>query len=518
MPHDRRYLRRATQFISLGLALLANTGIPAMAVERAAKETRLGEFDLRNYDAGNPKFWISPDGRHIAVMTEKGLAVDGDLKEYEYGAKEKSFTFSPDSQRHAYVAITGDNGRSEKLVVDGVLGEKPYSSVGAGPVFSPDSKHVGCIARLRASSFDEVPLVDGREGEPHEDFSWESAFTADSKRFVYAVEINDNYVMRYESVDGTEPMIERPHGPAVLTGNFFYGPAHQLGYVAKTPDHKKFVVYDGKEDANLLDAIDRSEVLVSENGAGIAFVGEPRSFRDVVVCNGQKSKVYEDFIDGTLEISPDGKHWGYAIEKRRKHVVVLDGKEQKEYDGVSGPVYSPDSKRVAYLAAVNGKVISVVDGKEGTGYDDRGLPTFGPDSAVAAFWAKNGDKTFIVANGKKQKDYDDVGTPKFSPDGKRIVYLAKVGEKWMMVDGEAEQKAYDDIRGEFYFSPDSRHLATIALDGEQQRVVIDGVEGNAYDQIVIQGGGKVHFDGPDQLHYLVLRGNEILLVEETLTP
>jgi len=507
--------RSIVYLLFIGHLLIATGFAVGQDAKRAVKETPLGEYDVASFDPQKPTFWISRDGRHAAYQTEKGIVVDGVAKEYAYGVKEKSFAFSPDSQRHAYVAITDDNGRSEVLVVDGVAGGTPYSSVGAGPVFSPDSKHVGCIARLRASSFDSAPIIDGREGKPEKGHAWESAFSADSKRFVYGVEIGENYSMRSDSVDGSEPSIDRPHAPYKLIDNFFFGPANQLGYIGKARDQKRFVVYDGNEDPQRFEEIDRDDVFVSENGKGMAYVAEPSSFRNVVVHNGKAGKVYDDYMDGTLAISPDGKHWGYGVELRNQECVVLDGVEQKRYETVSGPVYSPDSARVAYLAVMGDKVISVVNGKEGKGYDDRGLPSFSPDSQSAAFWAQSGGKSFVVANGKKQKDYEDVGQPYFSPDGAHIAYLAMANGKWMLVVDDQEGKPYDDIKGRFYFSPDGKHIAIVAMEGDRERVVVDGVEGNAYDAVVTLGGlGKVHFDAPDGIHYLAQKGGALVLVEE----
>lgn len=54
-------------------------------------------------------------------------------------------------------------------------------------------------------------------------------------------------------------------------------------------------------------------------------------------------------------------------------------------------------------------------------------------------------------------------------------------------------------------------------------VVVDGLEGNRYDMILTIGGGEVRFDaaspgasGGTSFHYLAARGNELLLVEETI--
>ena len=53
--------------------------------------------------------------------------------------------------------------------------------------------------------------------------------------------------------------------------------------------------------------------------------------------------------------------------------------------------------------------------------------------------------------------------------------------------------------------------------------MVDGLEGNRYDMVLTLAGGEVHFDaasagarGGTALHYLAARGNELLLVEETI--
>jgi len=483
------------------------------ATPRQVKETSLGQVDPAVFAADKQSFWVSPDGRHVASLTEKGISIDGRAKEYEYGVRPETFSFSPDSQHTAYAARIPHHGVGEVLVFDEQPGEKNYSHIGGGPVFSPDSKHLGFIGRLRASSFDQVPVIDGREGEPAENFNWEVAFTPDSQRMVYAVEIDDEYVIREDSVDGSQPRIEHRHGPAMLHQNFFYGPQGQLGYIAKAGG-KQLIVYNGKEDPNRFEEIIRGTLVLSDDGQHYAYLAEPQSFRNVAVYDGKPGKIYKDIVEGSLAISPDGSRWGYAVEDFRDYYIVLDGKEGKRYQGITGPVYSPDSKRVGYLAAANGKVFSVVDGVEGKAYDDRGRPVFSPDGKSAAYWAESGGKRFVVAGGVAQKSYDDVGSPRFSADGSRLVYLAQQGEKWHVVDNGQEGKAYDDLLGSLYFSADNRRLAAIALEGDGQRVVVNGVEGPLYDTIINFDGGTIHFDEGQGLHYVALKGDEVVLVEE----
>ena len=166
-----------------------------------------------------------------------------------------------------------------------------------------------------------------------------------------------------------------------------------------------------------------------------------------------------------------------------KWFVVVDGKEEKQYDG-SGttPIFSPDSKRVAYGAGV-------------------------------------GNKRFVVVDSKEEKQYDGIakGSIIFSPDSKRLAYGAQVGNKWFVVVDGKEEKQYDGIvKGTFIFSPDSRCVAYGAQVGNKQFVVVDGKEEKQYDGIITIGGEKLIFDSSDNIHYLAFKGNSIYLVEERI--
>lgn len=512
--------------LSVPVAFVQDVAAQDKTSKRVAAEKHLGPVgpvDLSNYSATKPQYWTSPDGRRFAYAIEKGFVVDGVTKEYNIDVKPETFSFSPDSRRTVYVArVTRDqnNGRNDVLVLDGQEGTTLYSNL-AAPVFSPDSQHVACIARLSASSFESVILIDGREVGKAEGFNWELAFTADSRRVVYAVETGDKYTMREESVDGNEPPIVRTHGPATLTGNFFFGPTGQLGYIA-TDAKGDFVFYDGKEDGLRFDEIDSNSIVFSADGKHLGYIAEPDSFEDVAVVDGRASKVYRgldgDIREASLELSPDGRRYGYAVEDGNKSHVVIDGRPGKFYSAVAGPVFSPDSQHVAHLASVGGKILSVVNGREGQGYDDRGRAVFGPDSKSAAFWAEAGGRQFVVHNGQKQKAYDSVGMPEFSPDGKRLVYRAEVGDKTRLVDTGKEHKAYDEVEAGFYFSDDSRRLAVVVYDGDKEMVVVDGIEGNRYDTVVTLGGAKIHFDSTDRIHYIAAKGGELFLVEEMIDP
>ena len=73
----------------------------------------------------------------------------------------------------------------------------------------------------------------------------------------------------------------------------------------------------------------------------------------------------------SLAASPDSKHVAYGAQRGGKVLVVVDGVEGKEYDGIADDslVFSSDSKRVAYGARRGGKWLALVDGVAGKEYD-----------------------------------------------------------------------------------------------------------------------------------------------------
>ena len=494
--------------------------------KRKATEKSLGEYDLAKYNAKKPTLWISPDGRRVAYLTEKGIVIDGEAKEYDYGVVPESFAFSPDSKRTAYAAHVKrpKSDTNYILVLDGVEAEQAYHHIGPGPVFSPDSKHVVFFGdRFTAKDYEDFVVIDGKEGPPQKGFAWEMAFTPDSKKLVYGVDVagRDRAIMRVQTIDGSEEPVDSTFGPATLIRNFFYGPAGQLGYIGYGGEKQFLIVYDGKEDPNRFREILPRNVVVSGDGKHIAYVAESGVFQYVVVKDGKPTDTLKGIADRSLAISPDGSRVGFATKDFGKFKAVIDGQESKAYRGVLGIVFSPDSQRVAYTAVAD-KWVAVIDGKKSPGYDGLGTPAFSPDSKSVAMGAKLGNREFILLNGIAQKGYEKTGGPRFGPDG-RLVYVAKTGGKWLVVDAGKEQKAYDSVVDYFYFSADGSHLATVAFDGDQEMVVVDGLEGNRYDMILTIAGGEIHFDaatpaarGGKSFHYLAARGDELLLVEETI--
>jgi hypothetical protein len=188
----------------------------------------------------------------------------------------------------------------------------------------------------------------------------------------------------------------------------------------------------------------------------------------------------------------------------------------------SSPVLSDDGRRVAYKAQSSGKSTVVVDGKEGKTYSDlaKGFLVFSADSQHVAYGAVAGDKWMVVVDGKEGKAYSALleGSPILSSNGRRVAYGAKADDMWIVVVDENDGKTYSALTGDITFSPDSRHFAYVARVGDKWILVVDGNE-----QQVDLHGGIVHgatlwFDTDGCLHWLAIKGNEILQATASMQP
>jgi hypothetical protein len=357
---------------------------------------------------------FSPDSRRIAyaALGERGVVavIDGQEQGPFEGFLPDSLSFSPDSQRVAYVVkVPPSSGLSLGLgdpskmvvvvwkqleatppsvrfhlgdpskwvaVVDGTAGP-PYDAV-MPPIFSPDGRHVAYIAmRLKSRIgippiYDEsVVVMDGQEGPPYDGIGG-----------------NDSI---FEPVNA---MMCRPPWPPCTVPS---------GPIFSVDNH---LVYK-------------------------AFVGR----KVMLVVDGVAGRQYDDLAGQPPTISPDGKRVAYVAFVGDKRVVVVDGMESRPYDfiGQGAPIFSPDGARVAYDARIGERMVVVVDGVE---------------------WPQNYEATML-------------GTPLFSPDGRHVLSAVRQGgptSDMVVVDGQ-EGTRYDELvpfRGRILFDSvrSFRYLAT----------------------------------------------------------
>src|SRR6185503_1717288 len=100
---------------------------------------------------------------------------------------------------------------------------------------------------------------------------------------------------------------------------------------------------------------------------------------------------------------PDNQHVAYIAQSGAKWHVVVDRKAGRHYDGVRNGslIFSSDGKRISYVARsrklFREKRFVVVDGKEEKQYDDVGEHlVFSPNGQRMAYSARLGKNTFVV--------------------------------------------------------------------------------------------------------------------------
>jgi WD40 repeat protein len=122
---------------------------------------------------------FSPDGKHLAYGAKVGMSadqpvVDGVVKPHNLQSFSTTnnpkilfpvFSFSPDGNRLAYVALTMDQIPKGGVVVDGILSPGPIAGF-QFPTWSPDSKHFATAAWTGRGW---TILVDGKLGPSYED-------------------------------------------------------------------------------------------------------------------------------------------------------------------------------------------------------------------------------------------------------------------------------------------------------------------------------------------------------------
>ena len=332
----------------------------------------------------------SPDRRHVAMeINDDGkhfVIVDG-KRGKSYGCI-KDITFSPDSAHLSYIA-----GIDKKymMIVDGKAGN-PYDEIDRGS-FSPDSKHIAYSAKRSGKSF---IVADEKERKRYGCLCG-PAFSPDSKHVFYLVSVAKKQFIVIDEKEGK--LYDEVSLP-------LFSPDGQH-YAYKVKEAKKsFIVTDGKE-MKRYDRVDN--IAVSPDNIQIAYIAL-EGWKWFVVINGVEGKHYfqygkthttEDLnfgvdSEGIEDIekigpvfSPDGSHLAYVANEGMKRFVVIDGKEQKQYDYVSNITFSPNSKRIAYAAIQDRNHFAVIDGKESDMHSTDSQCAeelhFSPDSKHAAY-------------------------------------------------------------------------------------------------------------------------------------
>jgi len=240
----------------------------------------------------------------------------------------------------------------------------------------------------------------------------------------------------------------------------------------------------------------RKSIIVSPDCRRLAYVARVGK-KYVVVIDGKEERQYDRIEGESLTFSPDSQRAAYVARDAKKRFVVVDGREEKRYKGIvkGSLLFSTDSQQLGYVAdegVVRHMRHLVVDGQEKDQCQDTTIRSpdlrrvayhdtahnVGPDTPI-----QPGRVVVDKKAGKWYEEGEQLRALIFSPDGKRVAYAINGGEKYLVVVDGQEEKQYDTIEGEsLVFSPDSKRVGYVARAGEERFVVVDGQEGEQYDK------------------------------------
>jgi len=234
-----------------------------------------------------------------------------------------------------------------------------------------------------------------------------------------------------------------------------------------------------------------SIVLFEFASSGQLLVGGTRAGKEFVSLEDAEYQ-YDRINWRSVMCSPDGSTLTFAAARNHKWLVVTNGVEGREYDGVGLPFTAADGKTVGYTAFSGerfgkAKWFVVIGGKEGKQNDGEFLGWVKPGSSGTRFACVEAQKgkAWVVENERAGTKYDDIGWLEYVPGTNRLYYAAKAHGKWFIVkEGYPLRERYDDI-SYVGFSPDGRRMAFVGTQGEKQFCVVDGNRCRSWDEVIL---------------------------------
>jgi ankyrin repeat protein len=225
-----------------------------------------------------------------------------------------------------------------------------------------------------------------------------------------------------------------------------------------------------------------------------------------------------DYIKGSLVLSPDRKHYAFALGPSGVQRIVCDGVEGETFKACSLPIFSPTGQ-LFFWAVRDGKVLLSANGRViETSLAGEGAIVFSKDGAHwVAFGAELGQRSVktitpgtivMFADSVEIARYSDITYPDFSRDGKHFAFLALDDDERMslVVDGKVSTK-FDkptvecsfimraSVRGPNVHVQASAHylnnggIVALVRDAKGWTVYKEGEALNSYPQDVWGGGG-----------------------------
>jgi len=390
---------------------------------------------------------------------------------------------SPDRRRQVRVVEVGGEQHVE---VDGVS-DRSFDGIGVTQlVFSRDSRRLVYPARV-ADAW--MVVVDGQPGSAWDGVG-EIRFSHDGVHLAYGVE----RVGRWHVVRDGEA---GPGFAALVAGTLqFSSDGSSLAYVG-ADGTSMFVVVD--------DVVGPAFESIRElrfRGSMLGYVGR-RAGGDVLVVGEE-----EVAADAAIEEwgATDAGQRAWVVRRDGRELAVIDGEEQRAYDGVSDlRLVAADSEaRVAYRVRVDGHERVIVDGSAGPVFEAVRLGTLTlSGNGHHTYVARSDRQDRFVLDGAVGPPYDQVREVVKANSAPRWGYLARRGDvELAVIDGEPGP----DFAwvGGLVMGPRGVRFAHFAkrMDAPGTRVVVDSME-MSFDLAIV---GTLVFS-KDGTHWACLTGD-----------
>jgi WD40 repeat protein len=472
--------------------------------------------------------YVSRHGGHVAAVTQRGSrfaitydGVAGPPLDEILGVPKQRVSFSPDSERYAYIGRSGqdylvfvDGKELQRLPVATTRWQPAMSalpgSVSSLPQFTPNSKHVFFfVTSEKAGKVADLLFFDGQLVASPWPNARQLTLSPDGDHYAYVSASSAVNSTGYEKeyallVDG------RPAGYQGMEPEFTADGKHLFTKIrnanpASLTGQDIVVLLDGKPYLRAQDA----RIYVPPAGYGVVTVvtraSQTGPSTQFLVVDGKRLPGSDAERITRVAFSPDGKHWAAecALPQSKGQFMLIDGKKGPEYypgffgltlsvarDSLPTPIpgevdipatlFSADSTRTTYIGTSGGKAFAVIDGEEyQTGYGGISSLTYGGRGKRVGFIGNGGNSRdrWIVVDGKAtQNNFAHTDDFAFSPDGSRYAYTADgTGNdqrpsvsNMLVVDGVPEQGIVvspmaragrpDNDPIKFLFSPDGKHV------------------------------------------------------------
>jgi Tol biopolymer transport system component/tRNA A-37 threonylcarbamoyl transferase component Bud32 len=453
-------------------ALVAGVAIGTWAMRRGGPaETSLRILNLTLPSASAPTVTISPDGRWIAVVSDRKVVVKG-IEEFAWrevpgtAGAAPPLAWSPDSRRIAFPAdsalkIADLVGSRPQTICDRCV--QPNSLRGAswnqnGVILlggSPeDAKLAGGLLKIseRGGAMERVTSLDTARGENSHRYP---TFLPDGRHFIFTVRRdNGEHEIRVGDLAG---------GPTRLLVSGFAKTAYAAGHLLFVRDETLLALpFDPATATATGDPIKLVEKVSESVGTalssfavandGTLVFGRAPDTRGYQFLdrNGRKLvDVTTRQADAAGRLSPDGRRAAMAEidpEKASTNIYVIDvatgARTQLTSDPSweQNPVWSPEGRRVAYLARPGGRQDVYI--QDAAGGNERRVT----EASIAGViqindWSSDGKYLLLTASTTAGDELVRLsvsdgrlepwvaskaaeGGARFSPDGRWVAYLS----------------------------------------------------------------------------------------------